>query len=368
MDQRRSSRHADAGRRGVPRGVGLLSSTAGRHAAQHRADPGREAAGRASRSLRTTRAIVWALLAISLLGYLLLALPPAIGTARAITATRRAQEYETAMLAGVGEKGFSPARLASLRSRVASYDRQMRSFSVSDPFTPHPIAPSADYTRLIASMPDGAVGTLRIPSIGLERRIDVGGDPTQIQGIEHLPQTALPSAVDGINTVLAGHNGQTDDPAFDDLDKVRTGQQFMIDTLGQELVYTVDKITTVRPTDISGVRAYKGRRYATLMTCTPRYINSFRLLVRGSLTQVRNLDSTTAAMTSPAADSSWWPVTACLAVAAAYACAVIALVRNLLIDPAEETLIVADLTGDGKGAPCGIPKEMTGEKEADDGR
>jgi LPXTG-site transpeptidase (sortase) family protein len=160
---------------------------------------------------------------------------------------------------------------------------------------------------------------------------------TQISGVEHVPQTALPSSIDGINPLLAGHNGQTDDLVFDDLPKAKVGNTFYIDMLGQELVYRVDKISTVRPNDVNEIRGYSGKHYATLMTCTPRYVNSFRLLVRGRLVAVKDL--TTGAVASML--QAMMPVISTLAVGVVYACVIIALVRGQLADPLSAPIIVA---------------------------
>ena len=43
----------------------------------------------------------------------------------------------------------------------------------------------------------------------------------------------------------------------------------------------MDEITTVNPDDLSVAQIYEGKDYVTLVTCTPKYINTYRLLVRG---------------------------------------------------------------------------------------
>lgn len=238
---------------------------------------------------------------------------------------------------------YSQQLLQQLRSEVRAFNKSRRSVSMKDPFTPHDIDSSSGYQKLVSRMPGGVIGTLTIPSINLDRQISAGVDLSQIRGVEHLPQTALPADMDGINTVLAGHNGETDDPAFNDLDRVKRGQQFTITTLGKELVYKVDAITTVQPTDLSGIRAVKGKTYATLMTCTPRYINEFRLLVRGRLVAVHTVSSTTDDPESALKSSvpAWMPIVMCFFIIAVFACVVIACVHTLLVPTGEKTLLVA---------------------------
>lgn len=320
-----------------------LSRSWMRHAAWHRTDFGREDDA-LSAGMRRARIVVWVLLVVSVIGYLLLAVPPAVSRTRQIMEQHEAQVYRSQFGSSQAHEAvYSERALKALRSKVRDFDRNRRSVSVKDPFTPYQISSSAAYSRLVSRMPGKVVGTLTIPSIGLDRQIAPGVNLSSIEGVEHLPQTALPSDIDGINPVLVGHNGETDDPAFNDLPKVKKGQQFVITTLGQELVYKVDSITTVRPTNISSIRAVKGKRYATLMTCTPRYINEFRLLVRGRLVAVRTFNPSDMAGFSPTGIMpAWVPLAVCFLVITVFAWAVIGCVHAFLTPTTEQALLVAN--------------------------
>ena len=47
------------------------------------------------------------------------------------------------------------------------------------------------------------------------------------------------------------------------------------------MTYQVDRISIVKPEDVSELAAVPGEDYVTLVTCTPYAVNTHRLLVRG---------------------------------------------------------------------------------------
>ena len=56
----------------------------------------------------------------------------------------------------------------------------------------------------------------------------------------------------------------------------------MIKMLTETLVYRIDQIKVVEPTDTQYLQAEEGEDYITLITCTPYAINTHRMLVRGT--------------------------------------------------------------------------------------
>ena len=48
------------------------------------------------------------------------------------------------------------------------------------------------------------------------------------------------------------------------------------------MVYKLDQINVVEPTDTKYLQSEENKDYVTLLTCTPYSINSHRLLVRGT--------------------------------------------------------------------------------------
>ena len=68
---------------------------------------------------------------------------------------------------------------------------------------------------------------------------------------------------------------------FTNLDKLQTGDIFMLRVLDNVLTYEVDQILIVEPQETGALRIEEGKDYCTLVTCTPYGINTHRLLVRG---------------------------------------------------------------------------------------
>lgn len=100
-------------------------------------------------------------------------------------------------------------------------------------------------------------------------------------GAGHVFGSSLPVGGSGTHTVITAHAGLPQATMFTDLSQVRRGDLFTITVLGETLTYRVDRIATVKPDDTRDLAITPGKDYATLVTCTPLYVNSHRLLVRG---------------------------------------------------------------------------------------
>ena len=99
--------------------------------------------------------------------------------------------------------------------------------------------------------------------------------------VGHLPGTSLPIGGEGTHAVLSGHRGLPSARLFTDLNKLEPGDLFTITVLNRVVMYRVDQVKIVDPTDVTDLQLIPGRDYCTLFTCTPYGINSHRLLVRG---------------------------------------------------------------------------------------
>ena len=147
-----------------------------------------------------------------------------------------------------------------------------------------PKASSKDYPSYINVLTDdnGLIGYIRIPKIDVYLPIYHGTGENILQsGVGHLDNSSLPTGGEGTHSVLVGHSGLVRTKMFDDIDKLENGDFFYINVLSRVLVYKVDEIKTVDPDDMSVTQIYEGKDYVTLVTCTPKYINTYRLLVRG---------------------------------------------------------------------------------------
>ena len=140
----------------------------------------------------------------------------------------------------------------------------------------------ATYEGLLNVSGGGVMGSIRIPSIGVNLPIYHGVDESVLQvGIGHVESTSLPIGGLGTHTVLSGHRGLPSARLFTDLNLLKEGDRFELRVLGDVLTYEVDQILTVLPDELDSLTIYPDQDLVTLVTCTPYGINSHRLLVRG---------------------------------------------------------------------------------------
>ncbi|MBR3249813.1 MAG: class C sortase [Clostridia bacterium] len=126
------------------------------------------------------------------------------------------------------------------------------------------------------------MGYINIPKIDVNLPIYHGNSKDVLQkAVGHLEKSSLPIGGNGTHCVLAGHTGLAKEKIFDNIDELEIGDIFYISSLGNTLGYKVDNISIVEPSDTNTIKIVPDKDYVTLVTCTPRYINSHRLLVRG---------------------------------------------------------------------------------------
>ena len=129
---------------------------------------------------------------------------------------------------------------------------------------------------------DGMMGYVEIPIIDVYLPIYHGVSENVLsKGVGHMSRTAFPIGGEGNHCVLSGHTGSPAAHLFNDLDKVKEGDQFYLHVLEETLAYEVDQILVVLPDDVDDILPEPGEDYCTLVTCTPYGVNSHRLLVRG---------------------------------------------------------------------------------------
>ena len=101
-----------------------------------------------------------------------------------------------------------------------------------------------------------------------------------------MENTSLPNGQNGTHCVLAGHTGILKAEIFDNIDKLDVGDEFYIDFLGVNNRYTVIKTSIILPDDTSELKIEKDKCLITLVTCTPRSINTHRLLVTAQIDNI----------------------------------------------------------------------------------
>lgn len=176
------------------------------------------------------------------------------------------------------------------------------SVTLSDPFSQDDET-STEYSGLLNVSASGVMATIRIPAIDVNLPIYHGTSDSVMQvGIGHMSTSSLPVGGTGTHAVLTGHSGLSTNRLFTDLDQLVVGDVFFITVLGDTLAYEVDKIETVLPTEVDSLAIDPAEDYVTLVTCTPYGVNTHRLLVRGTRT---DLQSALAKAENSSAGSTW---------------------------------------------------------------
>ena len=158
----------------------------------------------------------------------------------------------------------------------------------------------ADYEQQLDVSGVGVMGYVEIPSIKCSLPIYHGTDEAVLQiAVGHLEWSSLPTGGESTHCVLSGHRGLPSARLFTDLDKLETGDVFMLRVLDEVLTYEVDQFLIVEPQETQALQIVEGEDYCTLVTCTPYGVNTHRLLVRGH--RIENLaDSASVRVTADA--------------------------------------------------------------------
>lgn len=111
--------------------------------------------------------------------------------------------------------------------------------------------------------PDGLIGRIEIPRLGLSAIVAEGTDKaTLLRAVGHVPGTALPGQPG--NAGLAGHR----DTFFRPLRNILQNDIITLTTLGGDYSYRVVSTRVVRPTEVAVLHP-TGNEILTLVTCHP---------------------------------------------------------------------------------------------------
>ena len=176
-----------------------------------------------------------------------------------------------------------PEDLSAWRQQAIDYNDRLYSGAayVVDPFDPNaPKTSDEEYLSCLNLAGDGAMGTIVIPSIGVDLPIyhGVTGEGMD-HGVGHEPNSSLPVGGPSTHAVLAGHTGLPSAVIFDKLDKLHVGDYFVLQVLDEDLAYRVTSSEVVLPDDSLCLAIHKDKDLVTLVTCTPYGVNSHRLLI-----------------------------------------------------------------------------------------
>ncbi|MCL2670936.1 MAG: class C sortase [Clostridiales bacterium] len=154
----------------------------------------------------------------------------------------------------------------------------------------------------------GVMGVIVIDKINVQLPIYHGTSEGVLQiGTGHFQGSSLPVGGEGTHTVITGHRGLPSSKLLTSLDRLESGDRFMIHVFGEVLTYEVDQKLEVLPENVDALRIDLNMDYCTLVTCTPYGVNDRRLLVRGH--RVENLESAQTVLLPPDAKRLGRPLT-----------------------------------------------------------
>ncbi|MBP3041750.1 sortase [Bacillaceae bacterium Marseille-Q3522] len=87
-----------------------------------------------------------------------------------------------------------------------------------------------------------------------------------------------------MKTAIAGHRGYHGKSFFLHLPEVTAGDEVYLKTDSQTFIYEIDRIQTIKPSQVEIVQDSNDKNEITLITCTISGIN--RIAVQGSLMEV----------------------------------------------------------------------------------
>lgn len=209
------------------------------------------------------------------------------------------------------------AESEDMLSRAEAYNRAIPEILLTDPYTAGIEAEpgTGAYGRYLEELrlPDSDVmARLRIPAIDVDLPVYHGtDDATLAKGVGHLFGTSLPVGGAGSHAVLTGHSGFVEATLFDRLHELAEGDRILVDVAGAHHAYEVTGTRTVLPTEIETLRIEPGEELLTLVTCTPKGVNTHRLLVRAErVDDPQETDAGPASIGAPAPGPGfpWWAV------------------------------------------------------------
>ncbi len=235
---------------------------------------GKKTAGNAPKTKKKRGASTVILVLILVIGLGIMAYPTVSDWWNSRHQSRAIAAYTTVVENTSAEK--KDAMLEAAREYNARLPQKSNRFAFTD-------EEAQEYASLLDLSGNGIMGYIRIPSIGVNLPIYHGTEESVLQvAVGHIEWSSLPVGGEGTHAVMSGHRGLPRAKLFTDLDKIQTGDVFIVSVLDEILTYQVDQIRIVEPKDLYDLEIEPGKDLCTLVTCTPYGINTHRLLVRGT--------------------------------------------------------------------------------------
>ncbi|MEW9077510.1 class D sortase [Terrisporobacter glycolicus] len=128
---------------------------------------------------------------------------------------------------------------------------------------------------------NNVVCILEIPKINIRVAVKEGTDKGTLEKyVGHFENTALPGEKG--NFAVAGHSAYTTNKFFSNLNELEIDDSIKAKVNEKEYLYKVTDIQVVKPENLKVLNPQKqDSKEITLVTCTPKYIGTDRLVVKG---------------------------------------------------------------------------------------
>lgn len=172
-------------------------------------------------------------------------------------------------------------KISAAKASAIEHNRKLfyREIAPNDPY-------GNGYFQQLNLSGTGIMGYIRIPKIDVHLAIYHGSEEPAISlGAGHLVETSLPVGGENTHAALSAHSGMAANALFSELERLRKGDYFYIDILGETLTYQIlseDDIVAVLPHQSERLVIQPGKDLITLITCVPYGVNTHRLLVTGT--------------------------------------------------------------------------------------
>lgn len=148
----------------------------------------------------------------------------------------------------------------------------------------------SDYYDIL-DIDNGIMCSVDIPKINVKLPVYHGVDDDVLKdGAGHIPGTSFPIGGENTHAVISAHTAYPGKAFFNDLTKLKVGDEFYINVLNQTLKYRVFEINIVDPEDTSLLGIEEGKDYVSLLTCYPYAVNTHRLIVTGERVTISTED------------------------------------------------------------------------------
>lgn len=126
------------------------------------------------------------------------------------------------------------------------------------------------------------IGKITVPSLNIEGIIVEGTDDQQIKhNVGHFEGTSMPGEKG--NFAIAGHSSTIYNNIFNNMHKIKVGDEMVITALNGEFKYRVSERFVVDPWDTTVLNSYVEKKEITIVTCTNG--GKDRFIIKGNLVE-----------------------------------------------------------------------------------